>query len=73
MSNAWETTFDDVLNVLHKIDRKATNDQVETIFNSLDNFKIEDAALRGNDMETQTRYAYEEIERQINCLVPSNI
>jgi len=68
MSNAWENTSDDVLNVIHKMGKKATSYQVETIFDSLDHFKIEEAALRGNDMDTQTEYAYEEIERQINCL-----
>ena len=68
MSNAWETTTEDVLNVIHKMGRKATSDQVETIFDSLDHFKIEDAVIRANDLETQRTYAYAEIERQINCL-----
>lgn len=65
MSNAWETTYDDVLNVAHRMGKKLTEDQTHTIHNELDHFKIEDAALNGNDMDTQTEYAYEEIERQM--------
>jgi hypothetical protein len=68
MSNAWETTSDDVLNVIHKMGRKATSDTVETIFDSLDHFEIEHSAMQANDLETQTEYAYVEIERQIRCL-----
>lgn len=68
MSNTWETTIDDVLNVIHKMGRKATSDQVETIFDSLDHFNIEAAALQANDLNAQTDLAYAEIERQIKCL-----
>lgn len=68
MSNAWETTIDDVLNVAHKMGRKLTADEAEELHNALDQFEIECEALRGNDIETQTEYAYEEIRRQFDCL-----
>lgn len=68
MSNAWETTKDDILNVVHKMGRKLTADEAEEIHNAINHFEIECEALRGNNMETQTKYAYEEIQRQIECM-----
>lgn len=65
MSNAWETTEDDVLNVVHRMGKKLKAGQAEEILFCLNQFNIEDEALRGNDIETQTEYAYQEIERQI--------
>lgn len=65
MSNAWETTEDDVLNVIHDMGHKANHETVERIHNDLNQFEIECEALRGIDIETQTDYAYEEIKRQI--------
>lgn len=65
MNNAWETTTDDVLNVIHSIGKKATGDKVQEILDNLDQFSIEDAALNGDSMDEQTKYAYEEIKNQI--------
>lgn len=65
MSNAWETTTDDILNVIHELGKKSDTDKVEEIYNELDLYIIEDAALQGNDIEEQTNYAYDEIKRQI--------
>lgn len=65
MSNAWETTPDDILNVIHDMGKKAGPDKVHEILDNLDQFKIEDAALYGDDMDEQTNYAYEEIKKQI--------
>lgn len=65
MSNAWETTTDDVLNVAHEMGMKLTTQEVEKIYNDLDHEIIEVAALNGKDLEEQTDYAYEEIKRQI--------
>lgn len=65
MNNAWETTEDDVLNVIHNMGRKATSEKIQEIMDDLDNFSIEDAALNGDSMDEQTKYAYEEIKRQI--------
>lgn len=67
MSNAWETTTDDVLNVVHNMGKKLQDNEAEEILNNLDQFAIEDAALNGNDIETQTEYAYEEIEKQLKA------
>jgi hypothetical protein len=68
MSNAWETTSEDVLNVIHRMGKKATSEQVEQIHDDLDHYEIECEALRGDDMDEQTESAYVEIERQIRCL-----
>jgi len=65
MSNAWEVTPDDVLNVIHSMGMKVTGDQAQTIHNDLDQFEIENAALHGDTIEEQTKYSYEEIKRQI--------
>lgn len=65
MSNAWETTYDDVLNVAHRMGKKLTGGQTHTIHNELNHYEIECAALQGNDMEEQTEAAYKEIERQM--------
>ena len=62
MSNAFELTVDDVLNVVHIMGKKIGGDKANEIFNNLNHFKVEEAALSGND---QTTYAYKEIERQI--------
>jgi hypothetical protein len=63
MSNAWETTDEDVLNVLNSMGKKDSS--AEDVLSNLDHYKIERAALKGNDLETQTEYAYEEIKRQL--------
>jgi len=65
MSNAWETTEDDILNAVHQMGKKATSDEVQHIMDNLDQFAIEDAALNGDDIQEQTNYAYEEIKKQI--------
>jgi hypothetical protein len=63
MSFAWETTVDDVENVLRRMGRTGMGSV--SIHGMLDHEAIEKAALRGNDMSDQTEGAYDEIERQI--------
>jgi hypothetical protein len=68
MSNAWETTEDDIINVLHGMGNAVVDDYQGTagyVHGNLNHDAVEKAALHGNDMDTQTKYAYEEIERQI--------
>jgi len=65
MSNAFEVTTDDVLIVVHRMGKKISGDKAHEIHNALDHYKIEDEALRANDLDTQTDAAYDEIERQI--------
>ena len=65
MSNAWETTTDDVLNVVHDMGFKIGEGEAENVLDLLDEFSIEDAALNGDSIEEQTKYAYEEIKKQI--------
>jgi len=68
MSNAWETTEDDVLNVVHNMGKKISGDKCHEILNALDHFKIECEALQATDpdpCDSQTDAAYQEIRRQI--------
>lgn len=62
MSNAWETTEEDVWGVLRHYGGKH---DYHTILKMLDHDRIEKAALCGNDMDKQTNYAFAEIERQL--------
>ena len=66
MSNAWETTTDDVLNVVHQLGKKIDGDTCHTILEELDQFAIENAALNGDDIDEQTQYAYDEMKMQIH-------
>lgn len=45
------------------------NDDADKIFDELDMNSIERAALQGNDMDTQTKYALDEIETQVVELI----
>ena len=66
MSNAWETTIEDVQNVTLMSSAFPVNEDVaKNVLTQLDLAAIEKAALRGNDMEKQTEYAYEEIATQL--------
>jgi len=65
MSNAWETTTEDILIVTHRMGKKISGDKCREIHDALDHFQIENEALRANDLEAQTNAAYNEIERQI--------
>jgi len=68
MSNAWETTIDDVENVLVSMGINGVSEEkLEEITDfKIDHVAIEKAALYGESMEKQTDYAYEEIEKQLN-------
>jgi len=63
MSLAWETTEEDVQNVLTRMGRSDLD--AEVVHGSLDHGAIEKAALRGDGMDEQTDGAHEEIKRQI--------
>ena len=65
MSNAFEVTPDDVLNVCHRMGKKIDNNKCHEIFNALDHDLVECAALKADTLEAQTDAAYTEIERQI--------
>lgn len=65
---AWQTTEEDVSAVL-------ANTNLDEISNSefymrkLDYDKIAEAALIGDDLESQTAFAHQEIENQIRAIV----
>lgn len=65
MSFAWETTTEDVLNVLrsHQIDLSQA--EVDAITSGLDTDQIEEAVLSYDGMDTQTNAAYSVIEDQL--------
>jgi len=67
MNTAWETTQEDVAHVLrtHGIEIGLDSDRLIELYASLDTRAVEQAALWGNDMDTQTKYARQEIERQL--------
>jgi len=69
MSNAWETTTDDVENVLRNNgieDHEMNEEKIEELIDfRLDHDGIEKEALRGEDMDEQTTFAYAEIKRQL--------
>lgn len=65
MGCAWETTVDDVLNVLKEEGVSKTEEEAESILDDLDHDKIEKEALRGDNMDEQVDYAYLEIKEQL--------
>lgn len=65
MSNAWETTNDDVKIVLDRHNVKVSEERLNEIGDMLNMDEIESAALYGDDMDEQTERAYEEIEKQL--------
>jgi enamine deaminase RidA (YjgF/YER057c/UK114 family) len=62
MNTAFEISVEDVGNVLdaHRIGYDA-----DELHGNLDHDAIEEAALWGDNMEEQTNYAYQEIEKQL--------
>jgi hypothetical protein len=73
MSSAWETTVDDVLNVLKELGVKKTEEEADTILDNLDTDKIEIEALRGDNMDEQIDGAYLEIKEQIIEIIEMGI
>lgn len=65
MSMEWKTTIEDLIIVLDKHGVLYTDDSLVEIDGRLDMELIEAAALEGLDIDTQTRYAHEEIEKQL--------
>jgi hypothetical protein len=68
MSFAWQTTEEDISAVLAntKLDEISNS---EFYMDKLDHNKIAEAALFGDDLETQTDFAYQEIEKQIREII----
>lgn len=64
MSNnyAFEITQEDIESVIKEKNYPVTYDDLKPY---LDVYEIETAAMYGDDMDEQTKYAYEEIDKQI--------
>ena len=72
MSNAWETTVEDVLNICNmRLNMGLSEESAEIILSDLNHKAIEDAALYGEDINEQTCNAYDEIELQIKIKAAS--
>lgn len=65
MSMAFGISSDDVLAVASRRGVPITDEEAERWLEALDTDLVEDAALYGNDLDTQTDYALDEIERQL--------
>ena len=63
MSLAFEITEEDIQNVLT---RNKAEGNPNAILDLLDMAAIEKAALYGDDIDDQTEYAYQEIEKQLH-------
>jgi hypothetical protein len=57
---AFEVTPEDVQQVMN-----CSEEEAEKLFDRLDLYAVEKAALYGNDIEEQTQYAYTEIKQQL--------
>ena len=66
MSNAWETTVEDVKYVLRWMNRNPDN--ADEIHDQLNMGEIEKEALRANDMDEQIIRANNEIQLQIEMM-----
>lgn len=66
MGLAFGISVDDVAAVLasHGVSQ-ITEDELNNLFESLDEVRVEKAALYGNDMDEQTNYAHAEIAVQL--------
>jgi hypothetical protein len=67
MSLAFEITTEDVQNVLNAHGIPSTYEQAEEKLNALDTDAIEKAALYGDDLDLQTEYALQEVEKQLKA------
>lgn len=67
-TSAFEITAEDVMNVCSGLGKDIEFDEAERLLDELDRVKVTEAALHGDDMEQQTVYAHEEIERQLKEL-----
>jgi hypothetical protein len=65
MTNAWETTTDDVLTVLDRHGIKVSAERLEEIHGELDHDAIEDGVLCFCSMEAQTNSMLDDIENQL--------
>ena len=62
---AWQTTTDDIANVLRAWGIEKIEGELERLSDRLDHNEVENAALNGDEMDEQTNYTYGEIELQL--------
>ncbi len=66
--SAFEIVAEDIQNALSEAGLDINLELAEEYLLRLDHYKIQDAALYGNDNEQQTAYAYQEIKDQARKL-----
>lgn len=73
MSNAWETTADDVANVVRPHNLTLSEAALDRLTEALDHDTIEKMVLHYCNMDTQTDAAYCEVEDQLMAkgVIPS--
>lgn len=65
MSNAWETTTNDVELVFQVHNIKFANEDVQRVFDALNHDLIEEGVLQYTDMEEQTDSMCDDIENKM--------
>ena len=67
MSMAWETTTEDIEQVLENegFDGNIIDEFLDNLHSNIDHERVEEAALYGDEMEEQTDYAYSNIRDQL--------
>ena len=65
---AWETTIEDIRNVMRKHHRPVSFADASAIHDRLDHEEITKAALMGDHLDEQTDYAYGVIEEQLQAM-----
>ena len=68
VSMAWETTYDDIVNVLGGLGIYVSDERIDEILDfQIDHDAVEHEALRAVTMDRQTEYAHEEIKKQLKA------
>lgn len=69
MSNmAFAISEDDVAAVMSKHRANVTSDMIQDAYDALNHDRVEKSALYGNDLDSQTELAYQDIEEQLREL-----
>lgn len=67
-TSAFEIVSEDIQNALSEAGLDISFDLAEEYLDKFDHYKIQDAALYGDNIDQQIRYAYQEIKEQAKKL-----
>jgi hypothetical protein len=68
LSNAFEITSEDIVQVLNHMGHQCDEQKAEVLFRKLDKARAAYAALSGEDLDEQTNFAYRNICDQVEDL-----